>query len=423
MLRISLRAVVLRATALGQSMRAGTLPLAVAVLFILTNGSSRAIWAQPAHFAGAQSVVTNNLVAPRGIAVDLLGNVYVADTNGQRVLKESPTARGYAESTFVDAATSGVSYFVPTWVATDGLGDVFVLSGADGQVLKFSPTRQGYVETFIPLPESFLGVPYSMAADPWGNVYLSFVHATGSVLKWSPTANGYAGTSIGNNLGPFDVGIAADLNQNVYVSSLDGTVYKETRTNHGYAQSVVASGYGLVTDVAVDPLGTVYVGDASYSDAAVWKETPTPNGYVMSRAPGTGFEYPMGIAVDLWDDLYVSDNDKGRVTVLRPLGGTFPAVEVGNTSDSPITMIFTFDRAGTLGATAVTTLGGGAGPEFVDAGTGTCQGGATYAAGAFCSVDVTFAPRIAGLRLGAVALLNGQGKTMATGYMIGQGVR
>lgn len=404
-------------------MRVRTLPHSLLTVLLLTTAVSRMLWAQSAHFAGAQSVVASNLVEPRGIAVDLLGNVYIADVSGQRVLKESPTTHGYAESTLVEPATSGVSYFLPYWVATDGLGDVFVLNGGDGQILKFSPSRQGYTETIIPR-QSMPGGPYSIAADPWGNVYVSFWYASGSVLKLSPTANGYVGTSIGSGLGSFEVGIAADARQNVYVSSLiGGTIYKESRSNGGYAQSVVASGYNNVTGVAVDRSGAVYVGSADYLDPAVWKETPTSSGYVVSQVPGIGFLRPVGIAVDLLNDLYVSDEDRGRVTVLCPLGGIFPTVEVGDASDMPITMIFTFDKAGTLGSTAVTTVGGGAGPEFVDAGTGTCQAGAAYAAGSFCSVDVKFAPRIAGLRYGAVTLLDGRGRAMATGYMFGVATR
>jgi len=378
--------------------------------------------AQSAHFAGAQSTIATNLNGPWGIAVDRIGAVYIADEGNFRVLKETPTPKGYMESIFVEQATSGVSYFLPYGVATDGLGDVFVLNGGDGQILKFSLSRSGYAETIIPRPPSSYGGPAGIAADRRGNIYLSFFYSYGSALELSPTAKGYVAKPIGSGLGLFSPGIAVDPYENVYATELlGGVIYKETPFHGSFAPSVVDSGFGDPYGVAADSWGNVYL--ANYGDPTVWKETPGAGGYTKTAVAAAGISDPIAVAVDEFNDLYICDDGKNRVTMLNGLGGIFPAVEVGSASDVPVSMLFTFDKAGTLGSTSLVTLGGGTGAEFEDAGTGSCRPGADYNAGQSCSVDVNFAPRLPGVRFGAMQLRDSHGRVIAAGYMTGTGIR
>jgi len=101
--------------------------------------------------------------------------------------------------------------------------------------------------------------------------------------------------------------------------------------------------------------------------------------------------------------------------------GTFGEVNVGSTSLTPISMIFTFDTAGTLGSTAVVTQGA-TDLDFADAGTGTCTAGTAYNIGDTCTVDVSFSPKFPGMRYGAAELLVSSGSVLATGYVQGTGV-
>jgi sugar lactone lactonase YvrE len=111
----------------------------------------------------------------------------------------------------------------------------------------------------------------------------------------------------------------------------------------------------------------------------------------------------------------------GRVLDVTSSNGNFGTVNVGSKSPTPISMIFTFDTAGTLGSTTVVTQGA-TGLDFTDAGTGTCKAGTSYGAGADCTVDVSFSPKFAGARYGAANLLDGSGNVLATGYVQGTGV-
>jgi sugar lactone lactonase YvrE len=101
--------------------------------------------------------------------------------------------------------------------------------------------------------------------------------------------------------------------------------------------------------------------------------------------------------------------------------GNFGTVNVGSTSPTPISMIFTFDTAETPGSISVVTQGA-TGRDFADAGTGTCKAGTAYTAGETCTVGVSFTPKFAGTRYGAAKLLDGSGNVLANGYLQGTGV-
>ena len=101
-----------------------------------------------------------------------------------------------------------------------------------------------------------------------------------------------------------------------------------------------------------------------------------------------------------------------------PLGST----SIGSTSGS-VSVNLTFTTAGTIVAPVVLTAGA-TGLEFADAGTGTCTTNGTshpYSIGDSCTVDVTLTPQTAGLRIGAVELVNSSGSILAISYVYGTG--
>jgi sugar lactone lactonase YvrE len=99
----------------------------------------------------------------------------------------------------------------------------------------------------------------------------------------------------------------------------------------------------------------------------------------------------------------------------------FGSFNIGGERSSPASMVFTFERDGTIGSTAVLTQGA-KDLDFRDAGTGSCMAGTAYHAGETCTVAVTFQPKAAGTRNGAVQLLDRSGNVLATGFMQGTGI-
>jgi sugar lactone lactonase YvrE len=99
----------------------------------------------------------------------------------------------------------------------------------------------------------------------------------------------------------------------------------------------------------------------------------------------------------------------------------FGAIPLGQTS-SPITLTATFSGSTGVTVQSIAVLTQGApGLDFALAGGGTCAVAQTYKAGATCTVAVTFAPRYAAARYGAVVLEDGSGNALATGYLQGVG--
>lgn len=111
---------------------------------------------------------------------------------------------------------------------------------------------------------------------------------------------------------------------------------------------------------------------------------------------------------------------EGSVAFAQSSNGTFGAVGVG-TKSSVISLVFTFAAPDTLASITVLTQGA-AGLDFADAGSDTCIAGNAYSAGQSCTVNVTFTPRFAGNRLGAVVLEDSSGNTISTGRVQGTGV-
>ena len=182
---------------------------------------------------------------PRGVAVDVGGNVYVADTFNQNIRKVTP---GGVVTTFVgsagnfgtaDGMGSAARFFYPQGVAVDGSGNVYVADTGSHTIRKATPG--GLVSTLAGSPGlaggadgtgsvARFGTPDGVIADGSGNVYVAdtFNHTIRKV-----TLAGEVTTVAGS------VGV---------ISSADGA---GSAARFAYPQSV-----------AVDGSGNVYVADS-----------------------------------------------------------------------------------------------------------------------------------------------------------------
>jgi sugar lactone lactonase YvrE len=399
--------------------RKGSL-LLCSVLALVLGGAWVGVHAQTAHFVEAQTVIPST-AGGIGVAVDGSGNVYIADGNST-VYKETPSAGGYAQSI---VANSGLNE--PQGIVVDGSGNVYFADGATNRVLKEAPSGSGYIQTVIANGGvNGLSEPGAVAVDGSGNVYIADSD-NNRVLKETPTAGGYtqsvvANASVNGLNGP--QGVAVDRSGNVFIAdSLNGRLLKETFSAGSYTQSVLPTpGLEYPYAITLDVSGNIYIPDINAS--RVLKETLSAGSYtqsVVASATVGGLNGPTAVAVDGSGDVYIADWFNARILEESSSGGNFGAVNVGSTSATPISMIFTFDSAGTLGSTAVVTQGA-PNLDFVNAGTGTCKTGAAYTIGESCTVNVNFKPKFAGTRYGAVELLDGSGNVLATGYVEGTGV-
>jgi DNA-binding beta-propeller fold protein YncE len=121
--------------------------------------------------------------------VDGSGNVYFADSGNGRLLKETPAAGGYIQSTIA----SGGKFI---GVAADNAGNVYISDASNNTVLKETLSGGAYTQSTI---GSGLSNPFGLAVDGIGNVYIAD-EQNSRVLRETPSGGSYIQTTIGSGL-------------------------------------------------------------------------------------------------------------------------------------------------------------------------------------------------------------------------------
>jgi sugar lactone lactonase YvrE len=195
-----------------------------------------------------------------GLAVDGEGNVYVADWGNNRVQKFDNDLR-FVRS--IGSHGTGDGQFVePTDVVIDGHGNLGVVSHY--KVQKFTP--DGTFLTSWSLPEGTYWPELNLAQDIQGNIYVA--DRNGQVQKYS--SDGTLLSKFGSLDGDFPItGIAVDGNDQVYLSGSGAGVFDQDGTT--LATWDERSGYGAIS---LDALGNVFVGDSSRDRIAKYGPVP-----------------------------------------------------------------------------------------------------------------------------------------------------
>ncbi len=150
--------------------------------------------------------------APTGLTIDASGNLYVGDTNNNKIRKITPagvvttlagSTAGYANGTGTAAQFSG-----PCGVAVDVAGNVYVADSNNQKIRKI--TAAGVVTTLAgstagfangPSTTAKLEYPRELAVDALGNVYFAD-YWYNKIRKITPA--GYVTTLAGNSYGNAD---------------------------------------------------------------------------------------------------------------------------------------------------------------------------------------------------------------------------
>jgi sugar lactone lactonase YvrE len=263
---------------------------------------------------------------PTGVAVDKDGNVYVADADSNTIRKISPDGKvttlagqdGQSGSTDGPGATA--RFNGATALAVDLKGNIIVADTHNNLVRKITP--DGVVSTLGGKPgtdeaktvngkgsEVRFGQPRGVAIDAAGNIYIAD-ELFGTVRKIAPdgtttTLAGDAtasGATSKDGIGTRAViatprGIAVDRLGNVYVADTDSSAIRKISPD------------GAVSTVAGK------IGEAGFTDG---------------QGDAARFSGPRGIVVD-WDgNLYVADSDNGAIRkitqsrIVTTIGGTKP---------------------------------------------------------------------------------------------------
>jgi acid phosphatase type 7 len=240
------------------------------------------------------------------VAVDGAGNVLVADSYNHRIRKITPaglvsTLAG-STSGFLDGAGSNARFYYPFGLAVDNSGNLYVADYYNYAIRKVTP--QGVVTTLAggtygsadgTGSNAQFSYPGGVAVDGAGNVYVADSYndtirkiAPGGVVTTLAGSAGVSGSADGT-------GSAARFNVpwGITVDGLGG-LYVADYNNHTI-RKVTAD--GLVTTLGGTPL------QPGSADGVGW---------------AAQFNYPQGVALDPLGNLYVADASNNRLSKGTP---------------------------------------------------------------------------------------------------------
>jgi sugar lactone lactonase YvrE len=366
---------------------------------------------QPVTFAGTTpESLGSGFNSPTGVAVDATGNIFVAD-NTNNAVKEIIAVNGGipANPTIL---TLAVGFNGPDSVAVDASGDVFVASFGDNTVKEIVAVNGGIPAnpTIRPLGSGFV-TPSGVAVDTSGNVFVAdmgnvavkeIVAVNGSIPD-NPTIRTLGGGFTNAS------GVAVDAAGDVFVA--DDTSVKEIVAVGGIIPanptiSTLGGGFVFAHGVAVDTSGDVFV---AQTQTTFIEEMVAVDGSIPENPTfltfGSGFLSPYGVFVDTSGDVFVADAGASDIEEIQTKSVNFGGVNVcpaavGAPAPCSETLTFNFTiPAGIVGTPTVTNQGA-PNPDFTLAPGGACGG----PSGTACTVNVTFAPQVAGLRSGAATV-------------------
>lgn len=239
---------------------------------------------------------------PMHLAIDLNGNIFVADSNNHRIRKISPTGVvttvAGSDSGFADGDGNVAKFSYPEGIAVDNLGNIFVADSNNHRIRKITST--GFVTTLA------------------GDGTFGFADGNGNLAKfWTPC------------------GIAVDLNGAVIVAEKQNNRIRKVLQNGdvstiaGNGTSGSADGIGTTAQfrnpfgVAIDAVGYIYVVDSGNNrirkittSGVVTTLAGSTSGYLDGIGTAAKFNYPIGISVATDGKVYISESGGCKIRMI-----------------------------------------------------------------------------------------------------------
>jgi hypothetical protein len=327
-----------------------------------------------AGYSGDGGLATNaELYFPADSAIDASGNIYIADTWNYRIRKVNASTG--IITTIAGNGTEGYSgdggqatsaeLNAPSSVALDSAGNIYIADSDNNRVRKVTVSTgiittvagngtKGYSGDGGPATSAELDTVYgpgaAVALDSSGNIYIAdqfnnrirkVTVSTGIITTVAGNGTaGYSGdggaaTSAEIN-GPD--GVALDGSGNIYIADIYNYRIRKITVSTGIITTVAGDGVnGFAGDggpatsaaigepghIAVDAAGDIYIPDNDYRVRKVTASTGIIStlagdgtlGFSGDGGPGTAAElyFPMGVGVDSGGTIYIADRDNNRI--------------------------------------------------------------------------------------------------------------
>ncbi len=319
----------------------------------------------------ASQITFGQSISPTAIALDNAGNVYVADSISNNVLKYSKSSTLNGTSA---ASTVVQSFMKPTAIATDTHGDVFVADAATGFITEI--TASGSSKTL----STIFAAPDGLAVDSLSNLYVSDSSAKTITEIGS---NLLAVRTIANTVLKGPAGLAVDGNGNMFVADPSAsTVYRYDATT--LARTTASTAATSPAAVGVDAAGNLSIADSSTNQViAVPSAAPSTPIVVASAIPGNT------LALDSVGDVYTTSATNQVLELQRTIGtATYNGV---GSAPSTFTLLSTGNAAANLSLTDPDTTNFALGVATNASCTGSLSALAVLPGGA-CTFTSSFTP-------------------------------
>jgi sugar lactone lactonase YvrE len=327
-----------------------------------------------AGYSGDGGAATSaELYFPQSGAVDTAGNIYIADTWNHRIRKV--TASTAIISTIAGNGTEGYSgdggaatsaeLNAPSGVAVDAAGNIYIADSNNNRIRKVT------VSTGIITTVAGNGTAgYSGDGGLATNAELNTIYGPGSAVALDAAANIYIADQFNNRIRKVTVstgiittvagdgttgysgdggaatsaelngpdGVALDATGNIYISDTYNYRVRKVTVSTGHISTVAGDGVngysgdgGVATSaaigepghIAMDTAGNIYIPDMDYRVRKVTVSTGDIStvagngtlGFSGDGGPATSAElyFPGGVAVDTAGNIYIADRDNNRI--------------------------------------------------------------------------------------------------------------
>ena len=307
---------------------------------------------------------------PRAVAVDGEGNLYIADRNNNRIRKVDSTGTittiagggGFGED---GGPATQVRLNLPYGVAVDGTGNLYIADTNSDRIRKVDSTgtittiagtgERGFSGDGGPATQASLNSPFGVAVDGAGNLYIADqynnrirrVDSTGTITTIAGTEErGFGGDGGPATQAPLflPTGVAVDGEGNLYIADQynhrirrvdsTGTITTIAGTGErrfgGDGGPAIRAQLDAPSGVAVDGAGNLYIADASNHRIRKVDSIGTITTIAGTGEQGFGGNggsasqahlfFPTGVAVDGAGNLYIADVGNHRIRKVDSTG-------------------------------------------------------------------------------------------------------